>query len=149
MPDSVDETVALYRYWAKLHSALVPFFYSLARAGPKHIVERLAGRIGRRALGEAQLDHGRLARRHGEPVVRRRLRPRPGRVDRVRAAVDHVVVDPVLHVSVLVRDAEQTLGVRLVLAEEERRLARRDQEPLPEAVVRGEDRAAPDIGDVR
>src|SRR5205814_6580337 len=54
----------------------------------------------------------------------------------------HVVVDPVLHVSVLVRDAEQTLGVRLVLAEEERRLARRDQEPLPEAVVRGEDRAA-------
>lgn len=28
--DSVDETVAMYRYWAKLHDAMVPFFYSLA-----------------------------------------------------------------------------------------------------------------------
>lgn len=27
--DHVDETVAMYRYWAKLHDALVPFFYSL------------------------------------------------------------------------------------------------------------------------
>ena len=26
----VDRTVAIYRYWAKLHSAMVPFFYSLA-----------------------------------------------------------------------------------------------------------------------
>jgi alpha-glucosidase (family GH31 glycosyl hydrolase) len=26
----VDETVAIYRYWAKLHHQLVPFFYSLA-----------------------------------------------------------------------------------------------------------------------
>jgi alpha-glucosidase (family GH31 glycosyl hydrolase) len=34
VPDHVDETVALYRYWAKLHAALVPFFYSLARQGP-------------------------------------------------------------------------------------------------------------------
>ena len=30
VPDRVDETVALYRYWAKLHEALVPFYYSLA-----------------------------------------------------------------------------------------------------------------------
>ena len=30
VPDHVDETVALYRYWAKLHDAMVPFFYSLA-----------------------------------------------------------------------------------------------------------------------
>jgi len=30
VPERVDETVTLYRYWAKLHSALVPFFYSLA-----------------------------------------------------------------------------------------------------------------------
>ncbi|MCC7536007.1 MAG: glycoside hydrolase family 31 protein [Deltaproteobacteria bacterium] len=29
--DHVDETVALYRYWATLHSQLVPFLYSLAR----------------------------------------------------------------------------------------------------------------------
>jgi alpha-D-xyloside xylohydrolase len=30
LPDHADETVALYRYWATLHHALVPFFYSLA-----------------------------------------------------------------------------------------------------------------------
>ncbi len=30
VPDSVDETVALYRYWATLHDQLVPFWYSLA-----------------------------------------------------------------------------------------------------------------------
>lgn len=29
VPDHVDETVALYRYWATLHHELVPFFYSL------------------------------------------------------------------------------------------------------------------------
>ncbi len=36
VPDSVDQTVALYRYWAKLHHAMVPFWSSLAeemRAG--------------------------------------------------------------------------------------------------------------------
>ena len=31
VPDDVDEFIALYRYWSKLHSALVPFFYSLAQ----------------------------------------------------------------------------------------------------------------------
>jgi alpha-glucosidase (family GH31 glycosyl hydrolase) len=30
VPDHVDETIALYKYWAGLHHALVPFFYSLA-----------------------------------------------------------------------------------------------------------------------
>ncbi|MBI2393278.1 MAG: glycoside hydrolase family 31 protein [Deltaproteobacteria bacterium] len=30
VPDHVDETVAMYRYWAKLHDALVPLFYSLS-----------------------------------------------------------------------------------------------------------------------
>ena len=30
VPDHEDETVALYSYWAKLHHAIVPFFYSLA-----------------------------------------------------------------------------------------------------------------------
>ncbi len=30
VPDHVDETVKLYRWWSKLHEALVPFFYSLA-----------------------------------------------------------------------------------------------------------------------
>jgi alpha-D-xyloside xylohydrolase len=30
VPDHVDETVALYRYWATLHDQLVPFWYSLA-----------------------------------------------------------------------------------------------------------------------
>lgn len=31
VPERVDETVALYRYWAKLHTQLVPFWFSLAR----------------------------------------------------------------------------------------------------------------------
>ena len=30
VPDRADETVELYRYWAKLHTSLVPFFFSLA-----------------------------------------------------------------------------------------------------------------------
>ncbi len=30
VPDHADETVVLYRYWAKLHDAMVPFNYSLA-----------------------------------------------------------------------------------------------------------------------
>lgn len=30
VPENVEETVRLYRYWAKLHSQLVPFFYSLS-----------------------------------------------------------------------------------------------------------------------
>jgi alpha-glucosidase (family GH31 glycosyl hydrolase) len=30
VPDHADETVVLYRYWAKLHEAMVPFNYSLA-----------------------------------------------------------------------------------------------------------------------
>jgi len=29
VPDHVDETVALYKYWATLHHALVPFYFSL------------------------------------------------------------------------------------------------------------------------
>jgi alpha-glucosidase (family GH31 glycosyl hydrolase) len=32
VPDHVDETVALYRYWATLHDELVPFWFSLSRA---------------------------------------------------------------------------------------------------------------------
>ena len=30
IPDHADETVALYKYWATLHHALVPFFFSLS-----------------------------------------------------------------------------------------------------------------------
>ncbi|HSO31410.1 MAG TPA: TIM-barrel domain-containing protein, partial [Labilithrix sp.] len=33
MPDHADETVALYKYWATLHHALVPFLYSLSEKG--------------------------------------------------------------------------------------------------------------------
>jgi alpha-D-xyloside xylohydrolase len=33
VPDHVDETVALYRYWATLHDELGPFWYSLAVEG--------------------------------------------------------------------------------------------------------------------
>lgn len=32
VPDHVDETVAMYRYWATLHDELVPWMYSVARA---------------------------------------------------------------------------------------------------------------------
>lgn len=47
VPDHVDETVALYRYWATLHEELVPWWYSLAQAaqaaplGAKTIVQPL------------------------------------------------------------------------------------------------------------
>lgn len=30
VPERIEETVAMYRYWATLHQELVPFFYSLA-----------------------------------------------------------------------------------------------------------------------
>ncbi len=32
VPDHVDETVAMYRYWANLHDEMVPFWFSLSRA---------------------------------------------------------------------------------------------------------------------
>lgn len=35
VPDHVDETVALYRYWASLHDELVPWWHSLARAAQR------------------------------------------------------------------------------------------------------------------
>ncbi len=35
VPDHVDETVALYRYWASLHDALVPWWHSLSRAAQR------------------------------------------------------------------------------------------------------------------
>ena len=46
VPDHVDETVALYRYWAKLHDALVPFYFSLAEeaaSGGPGIVRPVVG----------------------------------------------------------------------------------------------------------
>ena len=36
VPDHVDETVALYRYWSKFHQALVPFFASLVAEAEDH-----------------------------------------------------------------------------------------------------------------
>ncbi len=35
-PDKPDEVTAIYRYWAKLHHELVPFFYSLVEEGWGH-----------------------------------------------------------------------------------------------------------------
>jgi alpha-glucosidase (family GH31 glycosyl hydrolase) len=35
VPDHVDETVALYRYWASLHDELVPWWHSLALAAQR------------------------------------------------------------------------------------------------------------------
>lgn len=63
VPERPDETVALYRYWATLHTALVPFWYALAeeahRGGAS--VLRPVGPVGswpgdyRYTLGEAFL----------------------------------------------------------------------------------------------
>jgi alpha-D-xyloside xylohydrolase len=36
VPERVDETVLLYRYWSWLHHQLVPFFYSLAEEAARH-----------------------------------------------------------------------------------------------------------------
>jgi alpha-glucosidase (family GH31 glycosyl hydrolase) len=47
--DHVDETVAAYRYWAKLHHELVPFFYSLAEEGYAHGRSILAPVVADRA----------------------------------------------------------------------------------------------------
>jgi alpha-D-xyloside xylohydrolase len=57
VPEDPDRTVEIYRYWAKLHAELVPFFYSLAEeayAGGENIV-RPIGDAGdyRYQLGDA------------------------------------------------------------------------------------------------
>ena len=48
VPDHVDETVALYRYWATLHDQLVPWWYSLAQKAqrdPKGTIMRPIGEL--------------------------------------------------------------------------------------------------------
>ena len=54
-----------------------------------------------------------------EPVVRRRLRTDPPRVDRIRSPLDDVAADAVLDVRARVRASPEALGVRVVLGEEE------------------------------
>ncbi len=46
VPDRVDETVELYRYWAKLHTALVPFFFSLAEDAYQQAAKPIMRPIG-------------------------------------------------------------------------------------------------------
>src|SRR6185369_2267580 len=53
VPTNPDATVTRYRYWAKLHSKLVPFFYSLA-AELKPVITP-AGPQYQYALGDAFL----------------------------------------------------------------------------------------------
>ncbi|HEY1958550.1 MAG TPA: TIM-barrel domain-containing protein [Polyangiaceae bacterium] len=60
VPDDVDETVTLYRYWATLHHELAPFYYSLAEgtyAGRAGGIVRPVGAAGdfRYMLGDAFL----------------------------------------------------------------------------------------------
>jgi len=63
VPDHVDETVALYRYWATLHDEMVPWWYSTSRAAhaggppPMRPIGDLASWAGdyRYALGDAFL----------------------------------------------------------------------------------------------
>jgi alpha-glucosidase (family GH31 glycosyl hydrolase) len=63
VPDHVDETVAMYRYWATLHDELVPWWLSISRAAyrggptPMRPIGELASWAGdyRYALGDAFL----------------------------------------------------------------------------------------------
>jgi len=64
VPDHVDETVAMYRYWATLHDQLVPWWYSLAQKAqqdPKGVIMKPIGDVAawtgdyRYTLGDALL----------------------------------------------------------------------------------------------
>jgi alpha-glucosidase (family GH31 glycosyl hydrolase) len=49
VPERPDETVALYRYWSKLHAQLVPYFYSVGEAA-----YRGEGEVPIRPVGELE-----------------------------------------------------------------------------------------------
>src|SRR5256885_503686 len=82
---------------------------------------------------EAKLDDAALAGAALEPVVERRLGPGQLRIDG-RSSVEDVVGDPVLGVGRVGSDAEDSPGVRLVLAEERFRSAAHREPPTAEIV---------------
>jgi hypothetical protein len=98
------------------------------------------GRLGRPGTHQAEPDGGRLAGADRQAVVGGRLGADLLRIDRLRAALDHRVVDPILHVRRRIRAAEQPLHVRLVLDEQQLRSAVAHQGVPAELVVIGDDR---------
>ncbi len=88
--------------------------------------------LRRRRTSEPQPDGAGLAGPDGERDVRRHLGPAPGRVHRGHPAVHHGLVDSVLHVGRGIGLSPESLGVALVLGEEQRRL------PLAVEVVVGQ-----------
>ena len=110
------------------------------RLGAPHghdVVERVLLPVGGRAELEAHL--GGLAGLDRESIASGRLGARPLGIDGVRAAHD-VVVDAVLR-EVCSGQAEQTLCVRLVLAEEQLGIARELQQVATQLVVLRDDGA--------
>ena len=97
----------------------------LGQAPREDRVERGTDRAGA-ALGggQAEAHDARAAGGDGPAVARGRLRPRARGAHRVAAAVDHVVVERVLHARRLVRRAPEPARVGHVVGEEQlRRLA--------------------------
>src|SRR6185312_10640786 len=101
------------------------------------IAERSAGLRAEVFGREAQPQLDALAGADGEAVVRRGLGAGAVRVDRIAAAVDQIVVDPVLDPGSAVRRTEQPLVVGLVLREEQRRVVVAEEVALAELGVRG------------
>jgi len=70
VPDHVDETVALYRYWATLHHELVPFFHSSPSSANPSFTRLASRRTGRATTAS------RSAALLGRAPARRRAEPR-------------------------------------------------------------------------
>ena len=107
----------------ELVGLLLPGFEHVVEASPNGLALAVALGQRRRATSQAQPDHLAFAGLHRQPVVGRGLGARLLRVHRVRLAVDDEVVDPVLDVRAAVGHAEDPLRVRLVLGEQQRRIA--------------------------
>ena len=100
-------------------------------------VERAAEGRGGRGVVKPQPERLRLAGLDGEGIVRGGLRALLLGIHRVRAAMDDAAVDPVLDEGRPVGGVEETLGVGLVLGEEERGRAITGEVPRAELGVIG------------
>ena len=96
--------------------------------------------------GEPDADLSALTGRHLEHVVSRDLGAGPLGIDGILGAADDEVVDPVLDVRGGIRRPEQSLAVRLVLAEQQRSRRVGRQHPLAELVMVDTDGAVVDRG---
>ena len=109
---------------------------------PERLLERCPELLARGPPGQAELDERDAARRHLEDVKHRGLRPGLPGVHGVTLPGDHVSVEGVLHVRSRVRLAPEPLGVRLVLREQELRLAAARERVLAQLGMGGQDRPA-------